>query len=73
MKSKAKPRKIMKNYETPLNFHKNNKSPKKNKKSQNNHKKIINKSYIPRGLIKFPIFQKNAWPLKIYDYFMIIL
>ena len=33
MKSKAKPRKIMKNDETPLNFCKNNKSQKKIEKS----------------------------------------
>ena len=32
MKSKAKPRKIMKNDEAPLNFRKNNKSQKKNRK-----------------------------------------
>ena len=48
MKSRAKPRKIMKNDETPLNFRKNNKSPKKSKNHKIIIKEIINKSYIPR-------------------------
>ena len=41
MKSKAKPRKIMKKYETPLNFRKNQQISKKKSK---NHKIFIKKS-----------------------------
>ena len=73
MKSKEIPRKIMKHDEKPLNFRKNNKSQKTSKNHKiiikNTKKKTINKSYIPRGLIKFPIFPKKCLAPEIFMIF----